>query len=149
LIQVGNQARADRYTYLPLIGLFLAGVWGLDELTYRWRSRYGTGAATKRLPMAAVGIWIAVLAVLMLHSFSQISYWHDSLTLWHHALEACGESSTAHENLASALREQGDLEGAIRHTTEALRIDAANYAALHLNGLILMSLGRTEEALKL
>src|ERR1700687_4016690 len=88
LVQLGGLARADRYTYIPLIGLFLAVVWGMADLAMR-----------RGFQRAALGISALVLVLLMAQSFVQISYWHDSQTLWEHALEACGESSVAHTNL--------------------------------------------------
>ncbi len=77
LVQVGPQAPADRYMYLPQIGLAIAVAWGAAELTKNWRL----------LPLLCGGVSAAMLVALAWCSWLQTRYWHDSLTLWTHALE--------------------------------------------------------------
>src|SRR5262249_5006649 len=140
LVQVGAQAHADRYTYIPSIGLFLMAVWAIDEMARRWRCQ-----------KAVVGLSAVVLAILMLHSFGQISYWRDEQALWQHALDACGESTVAHTNLATALLEKGDprfLREALQHDRAAVRIDPSNFAAHNQLGVILFDLGEKVEAFR-
>jgi tetratricopeptide (TPR) repeat protein len=137
VVQLSGQARADRYTYIPLVGLFLAAAWGLDEFALRRRNQ-----------KVATGIAVCVLVFLMLQSYIQVSYWQDSRTLWQHALEACGESAVAHSNLAHVLREQGELQEAERHDRAAVRIQPG-YSVAHNNlGLTLFMLGQEKEAFK-
>lgn len=105
IITVGEQALADRYSYLPFIGLFIAMVWALSE------------AASKR---KIGGVWLAgsaVAVLLVLGSLTdrQLGYWHDSETLWLYTLSVTEGNYTAHSNLALALAKQGRPEEAIVH----------------------------------
>jgi tetratricopeptide (TPR) repeat protein len=152
LVQFGSQARADRFTYIPLIGIFLAAVWGLSDVAVRCRCQ-----------KAAAGITAIVLVLLMMYSFNQVSYWHDSITLWEHALEACGESTLAHTNAATALREKAEalrqngavqaamplLREAVRHNRAALHIDPENFAAKNQLAIDLFMFGEEQEAFTL
>jgi protein O-mannosyl-transferase len=110
LVQVGRQALADRYTYIPSIGLFLAICWGLGELA-RGRIR--------RTALAGA----AVVAVLLLAAAArnQVRTWHDSVTLYRHALAVTPGNWVAHVGLAKALAGQQDWAGAIEHYQAALR----------------------------
>src|SRR5262249_10207039 len=108
LVQVGRQAMADRYTYLPSIGLYLAAVWGVAELA--------VGRAQKVVAAAAAG----VLALALLLTWGQVHYWTNDITLWEHALEATGpDNAFAHISLGEALAERGDTEQAMQHFKEA------------------------------
>jgi tetratricopeptide (TPR) repeat protein len=152
LVQFGSQARADRFTYIPLIGIFLAVVWGMSDVAVRWRCQ-----------KVAAGITAIVLVLLMMYSFNQVSYWHDSITLWEHALDACGESTLAHTNAATALREKAEalrqqgavqaaaplVREAVRHNRAALRIDPENFAAKNQLAIDLFMLGDEQEAFTL
>jgi hypothetical protein len=100
-LQVGAQSRADRYTYLPQIGLYLLLTWTVVELTARWRSRrwiLGGGA-------------VIVLAVLIVCARTQTSYWRDSKSLWEHTLACTSDNSLACNNLAWLLATLGPAEG--------------------------------------
>ena len=111
LVQVGEQAMADRYAYLPFIGLFILAVWGLAE----W-------AQARRISST----WLAAGAVLVLAALStltyrQIGYWHDSETLWLHALRVSDVPSyKAHFNLAVTYDEQGRYPEAIAQFRQAV-----------------------------
>lgn len=109
LVQVGRQAMADRYTYLPCIGLFLAVVWGMAELVER-------RAALR--PALAV---CAVLAVLVLTALTQgqVRHWQDSVTLFRHALAVTGDNELARRGLDRALaaRRQEDRACCTRSST--------------------------------
>ncbi|HTU19606.1 MAG TPA: tetratricopeptide repeat protein [Gemmataceae bacterium] len=127
LVQVGDQARADRYTYVPLIGVFLLAVWGLADLARRWQCA--------RL-LASLGA--VVLGYLMLTCWAQVHYWHDSVALWEHALKLDPENLIAQVNLGSALSQQGDLARAEQHFLGALRIRPEDpLAHTHLGRLAL------------
>ena len=103
LIQVGGQAHADRYTYLPQIGLSLAATWGVVDLARFWRYH---GAILG----AAAAIIISALA---LRAADQVWYWHDSERLWRHALTVTAENDVAHLGLGQLLLDQKRLDDAI------------------------------------
>jgi tetratricopeptide (TPR) repeat protein len=112
LVQVGAQARADRYLYLPQIGLALALAFELAERAARrpWLGRAATAAALG---------WIAALA---LAASAQVRLWRDTRTLFEHALRVTGPNAIAHVNLAEDGLARGDLGWAERHARAALRI---------------------------
>jgi tetratricopeptide (TPR) repeat protein len=123
LVQVGGQARADRYTYIPLIGVFVAIAWCLGD----WASR-----TDARRRIAVGGVSIALVACLALTS-RQASYWHDDVTLFAHALESTRNNYVAYNNLGTALADAGEYAAAEAQYVEAVRIkpDYANgYASL-------------------
>jgi tetratricopeptide (TPR) repeat protein len=137
IVQVGLQARADRYTYVPLVGIFLMLAWGVPELLGR-RRRWLAAAAGASVAAAA---WLAWL---------QTGYWSDSIRLFQRAIEVTGENALAEHNLGSAYyqrRAQGDLERAAAHYAEAVRIDPGYGAAQSSLAGVLLELGRTEEAI--
>jgi tetratricopeptide (TPR) repeat protein len=118
LVQVGAAAMADRYAYLPFIGLFICVVWGIAEL-----------AQARRLRAAWLGV-PAVLVLLTLGTLSarQIGYWRDSVTLWKHALSLTERNYIAHWALGSALAEKDQSEDAIAEFDAAESLHS--YAAL-------------------
>jgi Flp pilus assembly protein TadD len=122
LVQVGEQAMADRYTYVPLIGLFIVVVWGFADLVKRWRAL--------RL-MASVTAVVMVLA-LMVGSWLQVGYWKNSVQLFKHALDVTSNNYVAHYTLGNALAAQGNLAGAISQYHKALEI-TPDFAEAHNN----------------
>lgn len=118
IVQVGDQALADRYTYIPLIGLFIIVAWGGSEL---FADRY-----------AAIGASLALVALggCAVVTWRQIQYWQNSDTLFAHALRVTENNDIAHLNLGVELQRQGRPEEATRHFVEALRI-TPDYAAAH------------------
>ena len=113
LIQVGNQAMADRYAYLPLIGLFVMIVWAAAE----WAAAHHL--STKYLASAGIAILLALSAV----THRQLSYWHDDFTLWAHALAVVPNNYVAENNFANALASQGRYEEAIVHFRAAASLE--------------------------
>jgi Tfp pilus assembly protein PilF len=122
LVQVGEQAMADRYTYVPLIGLYLIIAWGLADLA--------KGSRRKR-NLLTVSV-ASMLMVLALCSRQQARLWRNSVSLFEHALKVTTDNYVAHYTLGNALAMQGNLTGAIAHYKEALRIKP-NYAEVHNN----------------
>ena len=112
LVQVGEQGHADRYTYLPLIGLFLLAVWGLADIAASRRSTLGI----------AVGTTVVVILALACAAFVQTRYWRNSETLWTHALAVTSNNDFAHNNLAYLLVDRGELDDAISHFEAAAEI---------------------------
>jgi Flp pilus assembly protein TadD len=122
LVQVGGQALADRYTYLPSIGLFVAIAWGAHRLAGRWRGG---------VPLAASAL--AVLAVLSVVTTRQLSHWATHESLFRHALDVSEDNALAHGVLADGLRVQGRIPEALFHAREAVRLDPGS--ARHWNNL--------------
>lgn len=119
LVQVGMQAMADRYTYIPLIGLFTVISWGAYHQAKRWK--HGTRVVTIAI--------LVVLIVLSLAAAKQVRYWRNSTDLFRHALEVTEENFTAHNNLGIVLARQGEYEEAIYHYKEAIRIKPDDFQA--------------------
>ncbi|MGO9345163.1 MAG: hypothetical protein ACLPZJ_02000, partial [Terriglobales bacterium] len=105
LVQVGNQAMADRYAYLPLIGFFIVVVWAAAE----WASARQLSARY----MAAAGL--AILVAFSAVTRIQLGYWHDDFSLWSHTLAVTRNNYVAENNFANALVGQGRIEEAIIH----------------------------------
>ena len=136
LVQVGTQAMADRYTYLPQIGLAIALTWGAIHAIESWPNR-----------IQVCGVVSALVVVLMLGcTWQQVSYWRNSGTLWTHALACTSGNAIAHDNLGVFLREQGRRDEAICHFQEALEIkpDCVNFQSNF--GACLCELGYVDEA---
>ena len=111
-VQVGEQGHADRYTYLPHIGLFLLAAWSIADVTAsHW--------ATLRIAIATA---VVIIIGLAWAAFVQTSYWRNSETLWTHALAVTSENDFAHNNLAYLLVDRGELDDAISHFAAAARI---------------------------
>jgi len=136
IVQVGSQALADRYTYVPHIGLLLAGAFGLAELVRRRPSL--------RVPVAA-GAAAAVCA-LALVTHRQVSVWQSSESLYGHALAVTSDNAKIHYNLAGTRFRRGDFEAALRHYREVVRIDPDYPSAHYSLGTTLRRLGRDDEA---
>jgi len=136
LVQAGEQAMADRYTYVPLIGLFVMIAWGVPDLTAGCRRQ------KKLLATAAAG----TLAALAAATWVQAGYWRSSATLFEHALQVTTENYMAHDGLASDLAGRGRLVEAERHYREALRIKP-DFAEAHNNlGVLLARQRKFDEA---
>jgi protein O-mannosyl-transferase len=112
LVQVGEQGHADRYTYLPHIGLFLLAVWLVADVTTvrQSRARFATAAA------------VIIIVALACAAFVQTSYWRNSETLWTHALAVTADNDVAHNNLGYLCVDQGELDKAISHFETAANI---------------------------
>ncbi|MEW6072036.1 MAG: tetratricopeptide repeat protein [Planctomycetota bacterium] len=136
LVQVGLQARADRYLYLPSLGLLVAAVWGAAELAARFR-RAG------RAPVLAAAAILGYGAA----AWAQIGTWRDTRALCTHALAVTEENFLAHATLGNDAAARGDLEGARRAYEAALAIHPRHLDALSNLGATLMRLGRSEEGL--
>jgi len=138
LMQVGTQAMADRYTYVPLIGLFIITAWGFAELIAGWRNK------KKLLVLAGASLIIT----LMVSSWFQVRHWKNSITLFQHAVEATSKNFLAYEKLGVALTARGKPAAAIMHFKEALRIKPDN-EGVHLNlANALLSKGKIDECIR-
>jgi tetratricopeptide (TPR) repeat protein len=136
LVQVGLQSMADRYTYVPLISVFIMIAWGVPELVNRWR--YGKFA----LASAALGILFACIIM----TYVQIGFWRNNVSLYEHAIKVTSENAWAQNNLGYALALQGKREEAIARFQKAISIN--NPADAHYNlGIMLASQGKLDEAI--
>jgi Flp pilus assembly protein TadD len=137
LVQISYYARADRYTYLPHIGLYLLIVWGAVDLTRAWAWRRGV------LTFAG----LVVIALLVMQARVQASYWHDSERLWRYVLAIAPDNFVAHVNLGLVLDAKGQVDAAIAEYEKAERIQPG-YAEEHNDlGNALCRAGRVTEAI--
>lgn len=136
IVQVGMQSMADRYTYIPLTGLFIMACWGVPDL-----------ARVARVPRRAVGIAAGlVLMALAVCSRQQLGYWKNSVTLFGHAAEVVDGNYVAYRILGNNLARQGDVAGAMRALTEAVRINPEDEIARTDLGVALAGQNRVAEA---
>jgi protein O-mannosyl-transferase len=141
IVQVGSQAMADRYTYIPLIGPFAMLAFGLPDLAQRAALRAPRVLAA--LPAAAA---LAVVVALAAAARRQAGYWRDSVTLFERSLAVTTENAMAHNSLAFALFEHGEVDRAVKECEEAIRIapDMGDAQSNLVQGYLAQ--GRIEEA---
>jgi protein O-mannosyl-transferase len=138
LVQVGAQARADRYTYLPQIGLYILVAWGAADLC----------GVRRRCRAALALIAVAIPVVLLACARRQTAYWQDSVTLWTQTLACTSDNDVAHNNLGLALADQGKVAEAIQHYEFALQIKPDNAKAHYNLGSALARQGKLTEAIQ-
>lgn len=135
-VQVGWQAMADRYTYIPLIGLFVILAWGIPDLieSIRTSKRVGTKCQTADVRQNLILSAVACVLVMILAAttFRQVTHWRDSVTLFSHALKVTKENPVAENNLGLALTALGKHAQAIEHFKKALKIEPT-WADAHHN----------------
>jgi tetratricopeptide (TPR) repeat protein len=164
IVQVGGQSMADRYTYIPLTGMFILCAWGSDDLFQGWHYR-------KEVLSVLAAMIVAVSGAV---TWLQISYWRDNLSLYRHtldvtegnylilnnfgialaqegrlyqeALRVWPRAASAHVNLGAALAKQGKIAEALIHYRQALQIVPDYALALENMGRALAALGRGDEA---
>lgn len=137
-VQIGLQRMADRYTYVPLVGVFMAVCWLAGSLWpshWRWRAAIG-------------GLGLAVVGVLMVLAYRQVSVWKDGVTLLKHAIAVTDDNYLAHENLSVALAKQGRYREALEHSREAIRLTPNNAGSYVNLGARFMELGQPQAALQ-
>jgi len=113
LLQVGGQAMADRYAYLPFVGLFIAVCWGVSDWAEQWH-------------IAEVWVAGASVAILLLLAFAthrQLSYWSSDVALWSHTVQVTKDNSGAENVLGEALQKQGRADDAMLHFRAAAAMD--------------------------
>ncbi len=137
LVQVGAQSMADRYTYVPLIGLFIVISWGIPDIFGRWRYR--------RIALAiSTGV---ILSAFMMCTYFQVRHWRSSIFLFKHALKVTDRNHLAHYNLGVALTRQGEPMEAIGHFSRAIQVKP-DYVKAHYNlGVELAKQGNVNEAI--
>jgi tetratricopeptide (TPR) repeat protein len=140
LVQVGRwQEMADRFAYVPLIGLFVIIAWGIPHLVNRWQY--------KRIGLT-IGACVLLL-VLAVTTRSQVRHWEDSVTIFQQAVKATGGSWIAHNNLANGLMNRNKNNEAIRHFRLALQGNPPEPAGVYFNlAVALTNQGRNPEAIE-
>ena len=114
IVQAGLQARADRFTYLPHIGITMLLTWTCADLTRRWRNR--------RVVLTSIATFAIVVSIIL--AYQQTTYWRDSVTLWERALAVTSNNQTAHQNLAAALWTKGRIAESNQHARAAAIVHA-------------------------
>jgi tetratricopeptide (TPR) repeat protein len=137
LVQVGGQAMADRYTYLPSLGLLLLAVWGAHQSTRSCRYQ--------ALALSVAGA--AAIVLCLGFTRRQIGYWKASETLFRHALEVTENNYLAHDNLGTALAEEGQTDEAITQYRESIRVKPNDSLARNNLGTALLHKGQVDGAI--
>jgi len=136
LVQVGDAAMADRYAYIPLIGIFMMIAFGVSDL-----------AAARKLELVwELGPALAVLAVLSFFTSRQISYWQSSYDLWSHTLAVTQNNFVAEDNVAGALVLRGEADQAYPHFERASEINPRDPMSRSNLGTYFQTHGRLQEA---
>lgn len=149
IIQIGSFARADRYTYLPHIGLFIAIVWAVDALAKRTSPKLRVPA----LSAVSAVVFVPFLAI----SFVQTMHWQNTISLWEHTLKVTTNNAVAHNNLGVAYlrraptwpepeRRNQDLTSAIENLEAAVRITPSYVDALNNLGVAMDNAGQRDKA---
>ena len=136
IIQVGDQAMADRYTYIPLTGIFIIFTWGGSDLLKKWTD--------KKIVPAILAM--SVLLVLTMQSFLQTTHWKNNITLFENAIKVTENNWLAHNNLGIALFSEGKLDKAIYHYKKALNIRPDTVGAIKNLGAAMSGKGNLKEA---
>ena len=138
LVQAGTQAMADRFTYIPLIGLFIMVSWGVPELVQGWRQ-------------GRLALWVSVgvlLLGLMVCTWFQTRLWKNTIALFTQAVNVTTDNYIEHYSLGLALGREGKIEESMKHFYGALRIKP-DYAEAHNNlGVGLAKQGRVKEVVE-
>ncbi len=137
LVQVGLQSMADRYTYVPLIGIFIIVTWSAAEFL----------KPTKYRKVLLSIISLAVIAVLSIVAWRQVHYWKDSVTLCNRALAVTTDNDMIHYELGDVLRSEGKIDQAIEQWHEALKIRPDAARANRDLGYALLEKGELDEAM--
>jgi tetratricopeptide (TPR) repeat protein len=145
LVQVGVQVEADRFLYLPQIGLCIAVVWSAAYAVRRWLYHCDDGAANVRLVSATAGSLL--VACLTICGWRQSAYWRDSLTLWTRTLQIAEGNWLVHFKFANALADDGRMDEAIEHYRRALATRPNFVDAQCDLGSALATRGRLDEAI--
>jgi len=139
IVQVGMHSMADRYAYIPLIGIFIMVAWGVPDLLAR-------SLRAKRVIVCAGVLCLILLAVI---TWKQLGHWASSMTLFQHSLSVVPNNYVGHNGLARALEERGKTAEAIGHFREALRIKPGFTDGRYNLARILAAQGKQDEAIRL
>ena len=139
IVQVGDQALADRYTYIPLIGIFIILAWGTAELAGRWKIPKAAVAATGGLALLLLGAC----------AYAQVGTWRNTITLFEHALKVTTNNCRAHKALGVALADKEHrYDEAAEHCRKALQLDPNDSDLYYNYGNALLGAGKVDEAIE-
>jgi hypothetical protein len=153
IVQIGLHARADRFTYLPLVGVFIMLAWGVPDLLGRLGLHEADGRASTR---SMIRSWLlvagasATVATAGWLAYLQCTYWRDPILLFERAIEVTSENLMAQGSLAVSYHQRngpGDLERSLVHYAELIRLDPGSVGARKGLADALMQLGRVEESI--
>jgi len=141
IVQVGGQAMADRYTYIPLIGIFIIVAWGVPELISKWHYK-------EKVLSISVGI---IIFTLLITTWRQVSHWKNSITIFKHAIRVTDKKhptfAIAYNNLGIVLFAKQKNEEAISHYKMALELNPDSAVAHNNLGIALFTKQKNEEAI--
>jgi tetratricopeptide (TPR) repeat protein len=138
IMQTGDQTRADRYTYLPQIGLCIMASWGIGGL-------FGT---SRHKNIVLGGAAALILSSLLAVAYVQASYWKNSISIWTRTLACNPNSYIAHCNLGIALADEGNLSDAVQNFNRALQLNPNDAKSINNLGKVLTSQGKFDDAIQ-
>ena len=138
LIQAGAQAMADRFMYVPLIGVIVAVIWGTHGLA--------KGGRQQQVALSVAGFAVVVLCTVLTRQ--QLGHWKDSETLFRHAVEVTENNYLAYNNLGAVLDEKGQTDEAVRQFQQATRLKPDLASAYDNLGIALAKKGKIDEAIR-
>ena len=139
LVQVGSQAIADRYTYIPLIGIFIILAFGSADLV----------SGRRRWQIKLASFCSLALVICVIFTWIQVGYWRNSTSLFSHALAVTEDNFIAYDKLGLAYEDEGKNDEAIKMYSQAIRIDPDFSKAYNSLGRVYDKVGRIEEAVKM
>ncbi|HVO67135.1 MAG TPA: tetratricopeptide repeat protein [Syntrophales bacterium] len=137
LVQVGAQARADRYTYIPMVGLFIMLAWGIPELLEKWSYR----------ERVFIGLSTLTLSCLFMLTWTQVGYWKNDFTLYNHALQVTEKNHVVSYNRGNAYAAVGDHKQAIADYDKAIEINPGIAIVYYNRGNAYAALGNKKQAI--
>jgi tetratricopeptide (TPR) repeat protein len=141
IVQVGNQAMADRYTYIPLIGLFVMAAWGIPELLKKWQPTY---PPRKEVLFASSGL---ILSYFFIVTWTQVGYWHNNIALYDHSLKVAGPSDVMLNSRGVAYGKLGNQMQAISDYDRTIEINPKYVEAYANRGIAYGKLGNQMQAI--
>jgi len=137
LVQAGAQGRADRYMYIPMVGLLVMVVWGAGDLLAKWRYRR----------VLSVLSAVVIISAAMVGALLQLRHWQDSTALFSHTLNVTRNNFVIHNNYANLLRDSGKVDEAIEHYLSCLQLKSDSPEVHNNLGTALAAKGRIDEAI--
>jgi tetratricopeptide (TPR) repeat protein len=138
IVHVGNQVMADRYTYIPLIGLFIMVAWGVPDLLKKWNHR-------KEILLASSALSILCLSII---TWIQVGYWQNSITLYDHTLKVTDDNWPIYNNRGNAYADLGNYSQAIDDCSRAIEINPGYAEAYYNRGNPYRRLGNYKQAIE-